>query len=242
MDTLSLHIEYLLTRHDCVIVPGIGAFIATEKEASIDFAKGVISPCQRLISFNAGVSSDDGLLAHSIARREHISYEQAHQRLVVFASKMRSDLRSEGEFSIGMVGRLLMDEEGLISFQPRLSRIQADITPTLSIQNAATNPDSSRENLRPRDMRHAREIKSSSDYYVIRLNKRAVHAAAMLITILTVGLSLLIPINHDNTQKASVVPIPDIIYVPDSGETHCDTIRDEIPGQTCPAVTEVTEN
>ncbi|MDE6547663.1 MAG: SPOR domain-containing protein, partial [Muribaculaceae bacterium] len=47
MDILPLHIEYLLTRHDCVIVPGIGAFIATETEAFIDLENGVIRPRRR---------------------------------------------------------------------------------------------------------------------------------------------------------------------------------------------------
>ncbi|MDE5997600.1 MAG: hypothetical protein K2G77_05230, partial [Muribaculaceae bacterium] len=52
-----------------------------------------------------------------------------------------------------------------------------------------------------------RTIHVPADRYVFTISKRAVHAAAMLITILTIGLSLMIPINHDNEQKASVISI-----------------------------------
>lgn len=227
MELLSLHIEYLLTRHDCVIVPGIGAFIATETEASVDFERGIISPRRREISFNGSVVTDDGLLSHSIARREHLSYEEAHRMLSAITNKIRTDLREEGEISIGMVGRLFMDAEGLISFQPRRSRITDDILPAIAFSTISA------ENSQYPDMADMSNISanggSNSDYYVIRISKRAVHAAAMLITILTVGLSLLIPINHDNTQKASVVSIPDIIYVPDSTGVPSDTIQDQNP-------------
>ena len=34
MQELALHIEYLLKRHDCVIVPGFGAFLASRRRAA----------------------------------------------------------------------------------------------------------------------------------------------------------------------------------------------------------------
>ena len=39
MNNLFKHIEYLLLRNDCVIVPGFGAFIATNLPARIDYEK-----------------------------------------------------------------------------------------------------------------------------------------------------------------------------------------------------------
>ncbi|MDE6379162.1 MAG: hypothetical protein K2L11_01720 [Muribaculaceae bacterium] len=216
MDILPLHIEYLLSRHDCVIVPGLGAFIATETEASIDFEAGIIRPRRREISFNGSVVTEDGLLSHSIARREGISYEDARRMLSQLADRMVSDLNAEGEVSVGMIGRLVKDEEGLISFLPRHSSVIADIMPELRLaenvnendtagiehDDASSVPVSEEED-------GMRTIRVRTDRYVFTVSKRAVHAAAMIVAILTVGLSLLIPINHDNEQKASVISIDD---------------------------------
>lgn len=219
MDLIPLHIEYLLTRHDCVIMPGIGAFIAAETEATIDFDRGIIVPRRRAITFNGSVVTDDGLLSHSIARSEHLPYEEAHKILLALTERMKEDLQQEGEVSIGMVGKLVKDAEGFINFEPRKSDIESDIFPQASIsmhknsfdvavdyeesEKAFDNADDCLKN------DGMRTIRVAPDKYVFTVSKRAVHAAAMLITIFTICLSLMIPINHDNEQKASVISIED---------------------------------
>ena len=57
-----------------------------------------------------------------------------------------------------------------------------------------------------------RTIMVRADRYVFTISKRAVHAAAMLVAVLTIGLSLIVPINHDNEQKASVISIEDFFH------------------------------
>lgn len=214
METLALHIEYLLTRHDCVIVPGFGAFIATERDSFIDLERGIIRPRRREISFNSNVVTDDGLLTHSIARREHLSYEEARCRVAAMTEKAVSDLREEGEVSLGMTGRLLMDEEGLISFRPRRSKIQSDILPDIRMRrsgNTAPTPMADafqNESLKAEPA--MRTITVPADRYVMVVSKRVVHAAAMIVMILAIGLSVLVPINHDNEQRASVVSLEEL--------------------------------
>lgn len=214
MDILPLHIEYLLTRHDCVIVPGMGAFIATETEAFIDLENSVIRPRRREVSFNSSVVTDDGLLTHSIARHEGISYEEARRTVANLIERMISDLNGEGEVSLGMVGRLVKDSEGLISFQPRYTSAMSDLLPDiiLAVKDKVLSPTIGDTNSQDAEAQEAvteamRTIHVPADRYVFTISKRAVHAAAMLITILTIGLSLMIPINHDNEQKASVISI-----------------------------------
>ncbi len=213
MDILPLHIEYLLTRHDCVIVPGIGAFIATETEAFIDLERGVIRPRRREISFNSSVVTDDGLLAHSIARHEGMAYEEARRIMCNLIERMTADLNSEGEVSLGMTGRLLKDAEGLISFQPRYSSASADLLQEIKLAERISEPlqpstvEINQDAEEETQEENIRTIHVPADRYVFTISKRAVHAAAMLITILTIGLSLMIPINHDNEQKASVISI-----------------------------------
>ena len=218
MDILPLHIEYLLSRHDCVIVPGLGAFIATETEAIIDFEAGIILPRRREISFNSSVVTDDGLLSHSIAKREGLTYEDARRITANLAERMAHDLEEEGEVTLGLIGRLVKDSEGLVSFQPRRSSVISDIMPELKLPERLmpTSDIDAQEKTSFEDSYEdgMRTIHVRADRYVFTVSKRAVHAAAMLIAILTVGLSLLIPINHDNEQKASVISIDEFLRRP----------------------------
>ena len=68
MFSITEHIEYLMTRHDCVAIPGWGAFIANYNIARYDEEREVMEhPC-RTLGFNAGVDHNDGLLVNSIMR------------------------------------------------------------------------------------------------------------------------------------------------------------------------------
>lgn len=219
MDILPLHIEYLLSRHDCVIVPGFGAFIATETESHIDFEAGVIRPRRREIGFNSSVVTDDGLLTHSIARRQGLPYEDARRMVAHLAERMSADLDEEGEVSLGMIGRLVKDSEGLVSFQPRRSTALSDILPELMFVQSATAVDADMQDTdfsgEPAEEEDGmRIIRVSPDRYVFTVSKRAVHAAAMLVAVLALGLSLLVPINHDNEQKASVISLDEFFRRP----------------------------
>lgn len=40
MNPFFQHIEFLLLRHDCVVIPGLGAFIVNMVPAHIDYEKG----------------------------------------------------------------------------------------------------------------------------------------------------------------------------------------------------------
>lgn len=233
MELLPLHIEYLLTRHDCVIVPGIGALIACEKDALIDMERGVVSPRRREISFNSSVVTDDGLLSHSIALREKLTYEEAHRLLDRLTGKMAYDLRNEGEVSLGRIGRLVSDADGLISFQPRKSIIGSDILTDapLRMKKEVSKADATSEAVpaaaiktaEPTRFRHMRTIEVPEDRYVFTVSRKVAHAAAMLVMLLTVSLAFLMPVSHDEQQKASVVPMEEFLRRPLVIETSEDT-------------------
>ena len=70
MFSIIEHIEYLISDHDCVVVPGLGAFIAQYIHAEIDLERGVILPPRRVLSFNAAVCHNDGVLAGSERLRQ----------------------------------------------------------------------------------------------------------------------------------------------------------------------------
>ena len=77
MFSIIEHIEYLLTRHDCVVIPGWGAFIANYDTASYDDSRKLMERPHRTIGFNANVNHNDGLLAQSLMRREGLTFDEA---------------------------------------------------------------------------------------------------------------------------------------------------------------------
>lgn len=222
MELLPLHIEYLLTRHECVIIPGVGALIASEKEACVDAASGVVTPRRREVSFNGSVVSDDGLLAHSIAQRERMGYEEAHRLLERLAARMAADLRQEGEASLGRVGRLVADAEGLVSFQPRRSVMASEVLvdAPLRVSQApkaeAGAAEENREVAAPQGttFRHTRTVEVPADRYVFTVRRSVAHVAAMIAAVVVIGLSFLIPAGNSGQQKASVMPVDEFLRRP----------------------------
>ena len=115
MQELALHIEYLLKRHDCVIVPGFGAFLASRRRAA--YSPESVLPSSVEFFFNSAVCNDDGLLASSFARRNRLSFEEAKVVLAEESESLRAAIDSYGEATIGRVGVLRRGEEGTITLE-----------------------------------------------------------------------------------------------------------------------------
>ncbi len=112
------HIEYLITCHDCVVVPGWGAFIANYDASSYDASKSVMSRPRRSIGFNASVSHNDGLLAQSLMRREGIGYNAAMKFIADSVTTFRQQLSLDSEVSMGRLGYFRRNEGRFIEFVP----------------------------------------------------------------------------------------------------------------------------
>ena len=53
----------LLLRHNCVVVPSFGGFVAKQVSAVIDYKTGVMHPPKKSLLFNKQLINNDGLLA-----------------------------------------------------------------------------------------------------------------------------------------------------------------------------------
>lgn len=105
MISIVEHIEYLMMRHDCVVVPGWGAFIANYSPAAYrQDGSSVFDHPRRSIAFSSSVDHNDGLLAHSLVRREGISFDNAMRCINDSVATFRRQLESGGEVSMGNVG------------------------------------------------------------------------------------------------------------------------------------------
>lgn len=102
--------------HDCVVVPGFGAFVA-QNQPAYRAADGTWMPPSRPVSFNAGVSHDDGLICTSIARKESVSYEAARNMVANEVAMMRQRMAA-GAVDMSRIGSFHTDEAGSMLFSP----------------------------------------------------------------------------------------------------------------------------
>lgn len=116
MRNMLRHIEYLVIRHDCVIVPGLGAFIAAFEPARVEDGR-ILPPC-RLVRFNPDIIHNDGLLASSIARREGIGYDMAVASINENVVSIKTQLAAGGRLTVGRVGCLSASGNGTLAFYP----------------------------------------------------------------------------------------------------------------------------
>ena len=109
MITLSHHIELLLLEHNCVIVPGLGGFIANT--ASAEYNDGpdgdkLFIPPYRTIGFNPKLQINDGLLVQSYMQAYDASYPAAYLQLEKDVEQLNMQLNLIGEYNLEGIGTL----------------------------------------------------------------------------------------------------------------------------------------
>ena len=222
MNHLILHIEYLLLKHECVIVPGLGAFIASFSPARLDVERSVMLPPGRTIMFNQAVSTDDGLLTNSIARKINLSFEEARQVLFREVSTLKSTLLSEGKLSLGKVGNFILGEENTILFSPSSSQDSLAIFPgmkEIAVSQAKKNPSTPANN----------PVKIKS-FFFQRFGKTA---AAVILGLVVACAAFFYPLPSDQReQKASVVPVDALFTKKTETKVATNTVvADSLPSQ-----------
>lgn len=201
MNHVIRHIEYLVHRHDCVVLPKWGAFIAHYQPACYDEALGVMYPPTREISFSSSVGYDDGLLASSIARKESMPFGRASQLVEEELCSMKHQLGLDGEISLGKVGRFIRQDEGSVIFEP------ASTQPVIS--GAGFEAFSIRPLLEKvrEDAVVAGRIEAPRRGRLSRLGLRAVKAAAVVAVLVGISVVLLRPSFSRNDDMASIAPV-----------------------------------
>ncbi len=115
---IEKHISALLYRYQCVTVPGFGAFLTETVSATIDTDSNTFYPPKKLISFNANLKNNDGLLANHIALQEKISYNQAVTTIEHVVSSWFGNLQNGEKMSLKNIGEFSLNNEGSLVFYP----------------------------------------------------------------------------------------------------------------------------
>jgi hypothetical protein len=111
-------ISDLLYTNDCVIVPGLGGFVANSRGAFLNPAQHTFSPPLKRIAFNASLRINDGLLTHYISRTQDITYFDAINIVQRFVDDCFLKLNAGEKITIENVGVLSFDLEQHLQFEP----------------------------------------------------------------------------------------------------------------------------
>ena len=109
MISLSRHIELLLLEHNCVIVPGLGGFIANVASAVYnDGPDGdkLFIPPYRTIGFNPLLQVNDGLLVQSYMQVYDAAYPAAQLQMEKEIEQLNMQLNLFGEYELEGIGTL----------------------------------------------------------------------------------------------------------------------------------------
>ncbi len=107
----------LLLRHNCVVVPGFGGFVAKQVAAELDFSKGLISPPKKALLFNRFLLADDGLFLAEYARQYGLYYDDAKTQLTLHTDALQRQLLSGATIKLAKLGTFSRQIDGQISFE-----------------------------------------------------------------------------------------------------------------------------
>ena len=115
---IESYISQLLYRYQCVTVPGFGAFLTEIQSAQLIESSHSFFPPKKVISFNAHLKNNDGLLANHIAQAEKTSYEYAVSAIQYEVHNWKKALQENGLFSIKNVGNFSLNSDNNLIFTP----------------------------------------------------------------------------------------------------------------------------
>lgn len=204
MFELSRHIETLLLEHDCVIIPGLGGFIAQNVPARYIADEQLYLPPYRCVSFNDRLNLNDGVLVQSFMRMHHVSYTQSLLMIERAVSDLKQSLNVHTEVIFGNLGTFSLNQHGNYVFTPSESGIT---TPGLygldSFAIVSKNIQEVKVHRKP-------SLRDGSNY-VLRLNKELVNYAAAIFVAVMFYFAWATPLEHHVIDspapiQASVLP------------------------------------
>lgn len=118
---IDRHIQELLFEHDCVILPGLGGFVANYRSAEIHMDRHTIYPPSKAILFNRDLQHNDGLLINHIARRNRITYKEAERITESYIRDIRRKTEQGDPYRVEELGSFFQDPGGRIQFRSEVS-------------------------------------------------------------------------------------------------------------------------
>jgi hypothetical protein len=101
-----------------VIIPQFGGFVVNAEGFSFNEKEGKILPKKKFIAFNEKLKTDDRFLSTEWAKKKSISTKDSSAEIISFSKELKSQLMSQGEVRVGVLGTFTLNQENRISFLP----------------------------------------------------------------------------------------------------------------------------
>lgn len=219
MNELARHIEFLLRRHDCVVIPGLGALLCNYEAAHFEedcdasaSAACVMAPPARYVAFNGLIQDNDGLLGASVARREGVAYEAAMAIVGRWVDSLLRELDRTGRAGLGRIGCFVRNASGSVCLEA--SPLPGINGPLAGLRSLELYTLDAKAAVRAKEQealeRRAVERGEAVAAEVERKRSWRAYATgvvASLAVLITAAMFLISPIRIDrNAQMASLVP------------------------------------
>ena len=117
-DFLVNAMPLLLHDHDCLVIPGLGGFLAHPVSARFDSDKGEWIPPGRDVVFNPKLTVRDGLLEQEIRRATGCSTDAATLLIDQEVQALMAKAKGGHHTELPGLGRLFLQEDGQLGFAP----------------------------------------------------------------------------------------------------------------------------
>lgn len=113
MASMEKHIKELIYLHDCVIIPGFGAFVSRHEFSGIHPVTHTFTPPHKIVSFNEQLQHEDELLARHIAEQNDLSLTEAREKLDIYVRKLVLKLNTTDYVLMDGLGSFSMRDKQL---------------------------------------------------------------------------------------------------------------------------------
>lgn len=184
MRELARHIESLVLRHNCVIVPGLGGFVTQYVPARFVEGENIFLPPCRTVGFNPRLTINDGLIVQSYMQAYDTSFPEAARIVDEDVRQLREAIIREGGCDIKGIGRLSLNEAGDYDFEPCEAGVLSpdlyalDSCPAVPVadRKEKDNEDTARTKSRRTPL-----VRRTEKNYTLSLNRELVNYAAAIV-------------------------------------------------------------
>lgn len=184
MKEVAQYIEHLLRQHDCVIVPGLGGFIAQDCAATYIEEECCFLPPYRSVTFNPCLTMNDGLFVHEVAEQHHLSYDDALTAVNHMVNEIHKRILTKGKYKIAGVGTLENVNAKSYEFTPLPYGIEAPDLYGLDSYYFAPIPNETDDNdeaiaVSANNSGDAKEATKDNDHFTLSIPMSVIRYAAV---------------------------------------------------------------
>lgn len=112
-------ISELLFKHDCVIVPNFGGFVAQSNSSHFSKGNSLLLPPTKQVLFNKNLKHNDGLLISAFSEKFAINYAESIVQVEDYREYLVALLSAKKRFELVNLGLLYIDNDNEIRFEPK---------------------------------------------------------------------------------------------------------------------------